>query len=485
MKLKEALSTRFLLYLLVLRPLIWAVFGINIRGRENLEDLDRFILISNHNSHLDTLLLYAALPLRQILRTHPVAAGDYFAKSNGLFRIISFLFQPIWIDRSGESGKALPAIQAALDRGANIIIFPEGTRGEPGRMQGFRSGIGRIVEANRSIPVVPAFLEGPERAFPRKAPFPIPLWNHVTIAPPQRLQGDCSDITLSLQRGLEDLNARAQVARQHRSEKRHRMFTTAMLGIDGSGKSTLSRRMAIAFSSTDRTCLISDRLELFERRELLHLQPLLTEKVRRWIGAQAKQAKSLVRYKIPKLAELLLRDRLLKEAGRWYRPEAVFMDGMPLLNLTAWSILYREEHFNEELCAKALAILTGRGPKGSLKIRRDDPIFRQFPELIRLKQLHLDQMQTPDLVIFLDVPPEVCIRRIDARGEKKQVHETEEKLAKLREAYLLVCSVLNKYWEMPVLVLDGGRALDIVAAEAQKFAENAKNRWKDECRDGD
>jgi hypothetical protein len=201
----------------------------------------------------------------------------------------------------------------------------------------------------------------------------------------------------------------------------------------------------------------------------------MAEKLRRWVGSQAKQAKSLTRYKIPKLAELLLRDRLLNEAGRWYRPESVFMDGMPLLNLTAWAILYREEHFTEGICAKAMSILTGR----KSAVAHEDPIFKQFPELTRLKQLHLDRMHMPDVSIFLDVPPSVCMKRIESRGEKKQVHETEEKLAKLREAYLLVCTTLDREWKMPVLVLDGNHEPDRVTAMARDFVESSRESHSD------
>jgi len=465
MKLKEALTPRFLVHLLLLRPLLWAIFGVNIRGRENLTGLDRFILISNHNSHIDTLLLFVALPVAQVLRTHPVAASDYFAKSRWLFRTVNFLFRPVWVDREDKGTRSLPDIQRTLDVGRNLLLFPEGTRGEPGKLRRFRQGIGRILAANPSLPVVTAYLEGPERAFPRSAPFPVPLWNHVTIAPPQLLRGSGSDITLSLQQTLESLTKQARDARQQRPAARGRIFTVAVLGIDGAGKSTLARRLALAFSPTRRTCLISDRLELFEDGQPRDLQPLLTEKLRTWIGAQAKQAKSLGRYKIPKLTELLLRDRLLREAGRWYRPESIFMDGMPLLNLSAWAILYREEHFTAEVCAEAMSILAGRKEK----IRRDDAVLRQFPELKRLQQLRLDRLHMPDVTIFLDVPPAVCLNRIESRGGRRQVHETEEKLAKLQAAYHLVCTVLASEWQLPVLILDGNRELEQVVAEAKDF----------------
>lgn len=470
MKPSEVLSPRFLAHVLLLRPILWAVFGINVRGRENLEGLDRFLVISNHNSHLDTLLLWAALPFGKILRTRTVAASDYFREPRWLFRAVEFLFRPVWVDREGPGGGAMGRIQEALDAGDSVILFPEGTRGEPGELRAFRGGIGRIVAANRSVPVVPVFLEGPERALPRSAPFPVPLWNHVTIAPAQLPRGESGDVTASLQRLLEGFDREARCARQRRPGARRPPFTIAILGIDGSGKSTLSRRLARESSAAQTTCTIADSLEIWEGGRPQELQPLIAERVRRWIGARAKRAESLARYKIPKLAELFLRDHLLEEAGRWYRPASVFMDGMPLLNLCAWSALYREEQFSEEVCARLLSVLT----RGAAGVRRDDPVFRRFPELVRLHQLRLDRLHVPDVTIFLDVPPEVCVERIESRGERKQVHETREKLARLRDAYLLVTSVLARRVGTPVLVLEGDRDPDTVTAEARAFVESAR-----------
>jgi len=472
----RALSPRLLAHLLLLRPLLWIIFGVNIRGRENLDGLDQFILISNHNSHLDTLLLYAALPVGQILKTHPVAAADYFSEPRWLFRLVTFLFEPVWVDREGDPGQAIPDIQRLLDDGENIILFPEGTRGEPGELKSFRGGIGRIVEANRPIPVVAIFLEGPERALPRKAAFPVPLWNHVTIAPPQLPRGDCTNITHSLEKTLKELNDHAHEARLQRPIERRPCFTVAVLGIDGSGKSTLSRNLALGFSDTASTVLISDALEICEGGHPRELQPFVTERLRRWIASRAKRAGSLARYKIPKLTELLLRDHLVDQAYRWFKPESVFMDGMPVLNLVAWSILYRKDHFSEDTCGKLLSVLSGARDS----VGRLDPIFERFPELTRLRQLRLDHMHLPDAVVFLDVPPAVCVKRIESRGERKQVHETTEKLTLLREAYGLVATVLERRWKLPVLILDGDRNPGQVTAEAREFLLRSKGEWSDE-----
>ncbi len=146
------------------------------------------------------------------------------------------------------------------------------------------------------------------------------------------------------------------------------------------------------------------------------------------------------------------------------------MDGMPLLNLTAWAVLYKDESLGEEAVAKVLRLLSGQ-----CNLPKDDPLFAQFPELTALCRLHLDHMALPDLVIFSDVPASICVDRIASRGEKRQVHETEEKLSRLREGYLLLCRVLESEFKMPVMVLDGNRPLEAVFAEAQHFVKESEN----------
>jgi nicotinamide riboside kinase len=332
-------------------------------------------------------------------------------------------------------------------------------------MQEFKTGVARVLGQRRDVPVVPVHLFGPERAFPRAAPFPIPLWNHVTVGPPMRLTGERHDITATLQRAVTDLDRTVAAGRHRRTERRTPAKTVAVLGIDGSGKSTLSRRLAEVASTDAAVGWIGDTLELFERGAAQDLQPLRVERIREWIGGRAKQAKSLARYKIPKLTELLLRDRILAETQRWYRPALVVMDGSPLLNMTAWAVLYREEYFDEGFCARAVAEMSSRDPG----LAEGEDLAKLFPELKTLRRLRLNRLKVPDLVVFLDVAPDVALERIASRGEQRQVHETAEKLGKLGEAYRMVCRVVEARFGVPTLVLDGVRPLDQVVAEAAKF----------------
>ncbi|HZD05748.1 MAG TPA: lysophospholipid acyltransferase family protein, partial [Longimicrobiales bacterium] len=265
-----------LAHVLLLRPLLKLVFGVGVEGRENLDGMEQMILVANHNSHLDTLLLFQLLPRRLIPRTHPVAALDYFGERRWMLALARFLFRPVWIRRGEGSEEALEGMRERLRAGHSVIVFPEGTRGEPGDMTRFRKGVGRLAGDFRHVPVVPVFLAGAERALPRSAAVPVPVWARVVVGLPQRFEGRAAEVAGALERMVRELGD-SEMGRRHRRRVRPRHVpTVAVLGIDGSGKSSLSRELARHLSDRWRVCLVSDRTELFEAGEPGPPQPLVT-----------------------------------------------------------------------------------------------------------------------------------------------------------------------------------------------------------------
>ncbi len=451
-------------HILLIRPLLKLIFGLHVQGARQLEELDRFLIVANHNSHLDTLLLMSVLPRRRLATTHPVAAADHFGKSPTIVKLMDRFLGPVWIDRGGSGEAALDAMDDRIAAGGSLILFPEGSRGDPGEMQRFRNGVGRLLERHPDLPVIPAHILGPERALPRGAAFPLPVWNRVLLGPARRLSGDPRDLAASLEASVAELGRAESARRQRRRLRRRETFTVAALGIDGSGKSTLARNLALALSNSGGAALIGDELRLLEDGRERDLQPLSAERLRRRLSRRAKSARSLAGYKIPKLAELLLRDTLLAQSRRWYDPAWIIMDGSPLLNLTAWSILYREEGFDSEFCGRAMGVLSGREC-----LRPGDALARRFPLLRWLQRLGLTRLELPDAAIFIDLDPDEAVGRIDSRGESKQVHETSEKLAKLRRAYLSVCEVAEERFALPVMRLDGSRTAEELSETATDF----------------
>jgi len=456
-------------HLIVLRPIMKLVFGFNVVGRENLPAEGQCIIIANHNSHLDIILLFCLLPIAKITTTHPVAEKVYFSRSRIIFALVKFFFQPIWIERGRPDTKGDPfhTIKSLLDRGHTVIIFPEGTRGKPGVIEHFKSGIGRLIVQYPDLPIVPVFLSGPERSLPKSSSLLLPFWNHVIIGPAQQCRGSHRDTTRLLEGILVGLSCSESVRRHKRRTDTHKSpKSIAFLGIDGSGKSTLSRTAAEELSSDSEVCLISDRLTFFKGGTSQPMQPLGTEKIRKVVGDYAKHAGSLKSYKIPKLAELLLRNHLYYEVRRWYNPDIIVMDGSPLLNMAAWAALYKETP-DKNVLARAIGILSGR----EQKISPRDPIFTQFPELTALRRWRLDRLIMPDIVVFLDVRPDTACSRIAVRGEARQVHETEEKLTQLRGAYIAVCGIARTHMAIDVSIIDGERPQADVFADARAFID--------------
>src|SRR5580698_4935710 len=63
---------------LAIRAWLRVYHRLGITGLENLPAGDSFVMVANHASHLDTLCLLSALPLRKLHRAFPAAAQDYF-----------------------------------------------------------------------------------------------------------------------------------------------------------------------------------------------------------------------------------------------------------------------------------------------------------------------------------------------------------------------------------------------------------------------
>jgi 1-acyl-sn-glycerol-3-phosphate acyltransferase len=159
---------------LLLRGWMRAYHRMRISGREHLPANGSFIMVCNHTSHLDTLCMLCSVPLRQIHRTFPAAAADYFFSSLPRSAVSAILINALPFDRKVNGAESLTVCSALLKNDGNIlIIFPEGTRTTTGEMGRFRSGIGRLV-VGTDLPVVPCYLDGGTRAWPKGKLFPRP-----------------------------------------------------------------------------------------------------------------------------------------------------------------------------------------------------------------------------------------------------------------------------------------------------------------------
>jgi len=138
-----------------------------VRGLENIKESESPLLFAaNHQSHIDTHVILDVIPKSIRKRTAAVAAFDHFADYEGNSqkkRLLHFLVTAIWhafaFERVKSPLRSIRTMQALLDRGWSILIFPEGTRSRTGEIAPFKAGLA-IVAKRTGRPVIPICIQG-------------------------------------------------------------------------------------------------------------------------------------------------------------------------------------------------------------------------------------------------------------------------------------------------------------------------------------
>ena len=161
----------------------------SVVGRENVPD-SSFILCSNHNSHMDVALLAVATK-KNFNDFGMLAARDYWFESWIKRVSVNTVMNLIPVDRASNKDKEL-SIKDSEDlcsafmnyEQRNLILFPEGTRGNPGELLPFKKGAARFA-LNLNKPILPAVIYGSHKIWPRgKVFFGLPSRIRVFILEP-------------------------------------------------------------------------------------------------------------------------------------------------------------------------------------------------------------------------------------------------------------------------------------------------------------
>jgi 1-acyl-sn-glycerol-3-phosphate acyltransferase len=200
---------RILFSLLLIRPLVLIVLGINVRHRHRLPQRGPAIIVANHNSHLDTLVLLTLFPLQMLRKLRPVAAADYFLRNRFLAWFSLHIMNIIPLERKNVRNRTelFAGVNAALDRDELIILYPEGSRGEPEQLQQFKSGLYHLVKMRPETPIVPVFTHGLGKALPKGDPVLVPFFCDVFIGESFYWQENRRDFMDDLQRRMNELAA--------------------------------------------------------------------------------------------------------------------------------------------------------------------------------------------------------------------------------------------------------------------------------------
>src|SRR5690606_27563844 len=113
-----------------IRGFLKVIVGVKFDKADFLAAQNQFIIVANHNSHLDTMAIMASLPGKIIHKVRPVAAADHFGKTKSKERLTNFFVNTLLIqrkrDKQNPDNDPINKMIKALDDGYSLIIFPEG-----------------------------------------------------------------------------------------------------------------------------------------------------------------------------------------------------------------------------------------------------------------------------------------------------------------------------------------------------------------------
>jgi len=177
---------RLVFHWLVTKPVLLLIIGLTVHNRQLVPRRGPAIIVANHNSHADTVVLMSLFPSRMLRTVRPVAAADYFLRNRFLSWLARDCIGILPIDRQALKQGKDPLVEcvAALDRGEILILFPEGTRGEPEQPRPFRKGIYHLAQRRPEVPIVPIYLRRLGVVLPKGACVPVPLFCDAIVGPP-------------------------------------------------------------------------------------------------------------------------------------------------------------------------------------------------------------------------------------------------------------------------------------------------------------
>ena len=159
------------------------------------------VYYANHTSNGDFVLIWTVLPPLLRHRTRPVAGSDYWLSSKLKTFIGRDVFKAVLIDRRPEMRTEDPVTQMAeaLDEGASLILFPEGTRNTTDeRLLPFKSGLFHLASQRPEVDLVPVWIQNLNSVMPKGEIVPLPLLCTVTFGAPLHLvEGEAKDAFLT------------------------------------------------------------------------------------------------------------------------------------------------------------------------------------------------------------------------------------------------------------------------------------------------
>jgi 1-acyl-sn-glycerol-3-phosphate acyltransferase len=149
-----------------MRPIWWRNYwGLNVVGLEKLPKGGAMIFCANHTSHLDAAAILAALPRQMALEVTTVAAADVWGERPLRQLVSKVTTNSLSVARKGDFAAGFRMLDAVLQEGRPIILFPEGKRSVSGELLEFKPGAAMLAIRNE-VPIVPVQIEGANEVMP-------------------------------------------------------------------------------------------------------------------------------------------------------------------------------------------------------------------------------------------------------------------------------------------------------------------------------
>ncbi len=148
-----------------------SVWRFNVKGIENIPTNENYILCPNHQSHFDSLWIWAAIGTDRIDAEKICCLAKKEHLDNTVSKRWVRMLGAIPVDRSGNSASAMKRALQCINSGYSILIHPEGTRTKTGKLGTFRNGAAKLaIDSGKKI--IPVYIGGAFEIFPYNKAIP-------------------------------------------------------------------------------------------------------------------------------------------------------------------------------------------------------------------------------------------------------------------------------------------------------------------------
>jgi 1-acyl-sn-glycerol-3-phosphate acyltransferase len=450
------------------RPVLHGIVGIRYRGRYRIPP-GACLVVSNHNSHLDAAVLMGLFPLRRLPHVHPVAAADYFGTSPFKRVLAMWFMNGVPIERKPARGAdPLAPIVELLERGESLVFFPEGSRGEAGVVATFRPGVGLMAQALPGLLVVPVFISGPERIWPRGEVVPVPLSIDANVGHPRSYPADL-DARAIAALVRSDVLALAPPPPPVPGAPAAPPVRVAIVSVDTALAESVARATVIRLGRLGPTAGLAETFYVADGDGVREAEsPVPVGRSRAELRLLSALFRTRDRFRGARFVELVERAQVDEALDHAHKTRFVVQVGSPLVDLLAGS---RGDQHRELLDGGSPAqLLPYLARQKRIPWRQWWRFLRHAPEIWLINVFNLVHPPLPDLLVLLRPPVPRLMERLRAGGQRLAPFQNEERLTRLAGAQSEVADLLRKRRRLRVIEVPetglspAGIAADIEAA---------------------